>query len=102
MDRQAIRAAQHANAPAAERAGERQLAHPFGQRHHGGEHHRRRAADEDVHAKRLAGANRRRVMHADRAMDLIVQADFAIRLVLAAGKLHAVHAEVRVPPAGLA
>ena len=101
VDRQAVRAAEHADAAAAERAGERQLAHPFGQRHHGGEHHRGRAADEDVHAKRLAGANRGRVMHADRAVNLIVQADFAIGLVLAAGKLHAVHAQVRVPPAGL-
>ena len=44
-------------------------------------------------------ANRRRVMHADAAMDLVVQADLAVRLVLAAGKLHAVHAQVRVPPA---
>ena len=47
----------------------------------------------------LPASNRRRVVHADRAMDLIVQADFAVRLVLAAGKLHAVHAEVRAPPA---
>ena len=49
----------------------------------------------------LPALNRRRVMHADAAVDLIVQADFAVRLVLAAGKLHAVHAEVRAPPAGL-
>ena len=93
------RPAEHADAAAAERAGEGQFAHSFGQRHHGGEHHRRRAADEDVDAKRLAGANRRRMMHADPAVNLVVQADFAVRLVLAAGELHAVHAEVRAPPA---
>ena len=40
-----------------------------------------------------------RMVDADRTMDLIVQADLAIGLVLAAGKLDAVHAEVRVAPA---
>ena len=45
-------------------------------------------------------ADRRGVMHADAAMNLIVQADLPIRLVLVARKLHAVHAEVGMPPAG--
>ena len=35
------------------------------------------------------------VVHADAAMDLVVQPDLAILLVRAAGKLHAVHAQVR-------
>ena len=94
-------AAKHADAAAAERAGERQLAHSFGQRQHGGEHHGGRTADEDVYAKRFAGADGGGVVDADRALDLIVQADFAVGLVLAAGELDAVHAEVGVPPAGL-
>ena len=33
-------------------------------------------------------------MGGDAAMDLIVQADLAVRLVLAAGELHAVHPQV--------
>ena len=41
------------------------------------------------------------MVDADRAVDLVVQADFAVGLVLAAGELDAVHAEVRVSPAGL-
>ena len=40
-------------------------------------------------------------MHADAAMDLIVHADFDVGLILAAGKLDAVHAEVGVSPAGM-
>ena len=101
VDRQAVGAAEHADAAAAECAGECQLAHSFGQRQHGGEHHGGRAADEDVHAERLAGAEGGGVVDADRAVDLVVEADFAVGLVLAAGELDAVHAEVRVSPAGL-
>ena len=41
------------------------------------------------------------MVDADRAVDLIVEADFAVGLVLAAGELDAVHAEVGVSPAGL-
>ena len=49
------------------------------------------------------GTPRRRavgVMDADAAMDLVVQTDLPVRLVLVAGQLHAIHAEVGVPPAG--
>ena len=102
VDRQAAGSAKHADAAAAERAGEAQLAHSFGQRHHGREHHRRRTADEDVHAKRFAGRERRGVMHADRAVNLVVEADLAVWLVAVAGELHAVHAEIRTPQARLA
>ena len=73
---------------------------PFGQRHDGGQRQRRRAADEDVDAQRLAAPDRRRVMHADAAMNLVVQPDLAVRPILAAGKLHAIHAEVRPPKPG--
>ena len=88
------------HAPAAQRAGEGQFRHSLGQRHHGGEGHGRRPADEDVDAERHAAAQRLGMMDADAAMDLVVQADLAIRLVLVAGQLHAIHAEVGVPPAG--
>ena len=36
------------------------------------------------------------MVHADAAMDLIVQAHLAVRLVLAAGKLDAIHAQIAV------
>ena len=39
------------------------------------------------------------MMHADAAVNLVVQAD-AVVVILIARKLHAVHAEVGVPPAG--
>src|SRR5439155_13908836 len=58
--------AEHSNAAAAERAGECELAHSFRQRQHGGEHHGRRAADEDVHAKWLTGADAGRMVYAYR------------------------------------
>ena len=63
---------------AGERPGKRQLAHSFRQRHHGGQRHRRMAADEDIDPQRLAGPHGSRVMDADAAMNLIVQADFAV------------------------
>jgi hypothetical protein len=50
------------------------------------------AAHENVDPQRLPGADGRRVMHADSAVNLIVQTDFAIGNIIAAGKLHAVHA----------
>ena len=36
------------------------------------------------------------MMGADAAMNLIVQPDLAVRLIVAAGKLHAIHAQVAV------
>ena len=72
MDRQAIRAPHHSHAATAQYAGKHQFAHPLRQRHHRGQRHCRGAAHEDVHAKRFAGRNSRLVMHADRAMDLIM------------------------------
>lgn len=39
-------------------------------------------------------------MDADAAVNLVVQADLLIGLILSAGKLHAVHAEIGVLPAG--
>ena len=88
--------ADHRDAMAGQRTGKRQLGHAFRQRHHGGQHHRRRSADEDVHAERFALAQGRRVVDADRAVHLVVQADFPVGLVAAAGQLNAVHAEVRL------
>ena len=44
--------------------------------------------------------DRRRVVHADAAVDLVVQADLAVRLVLVARELDAVHAEVRLRQPG--
>ena len=64
----------------------REFRQALGQRHHGGHGHGRRPADKDVHPQRLAAANRRRMMHADAAMDLIVQADLVVRLDIARRK----------------
>src|SRR5690606_40980804 len=71
-----------------------ELGEPFGQRHDGGERVRRWPPDEDAHPQRLAPCRRGRVMHADAAMDLVVEPDFAIGDVVVARELHAVHAEV--------
>src|SRR5262245_23192290 len=89
------------HAPAAERAGERKFRQPLGQGHDGGERQGRGTADEDVYAKPHAASQGGRMVYADAAMNLVVQADFTIRLILVAGKLHAVHAEIGMPPAGL-
>ena len=94
------RARTHPQPPAAQRAGERQFGQPLGQRHHRGHGQRRRAADDHVHRQRLAAPPRRRVVDADAAVNLVVQPALAVRLVLVARELHAVHAEVRLHPAG--
>ena len=67
---------------------------PSGKRHDGGDGHRGRPADEDVDPQRLSPADRRGVVHADPAMDLVVQADLAARLVVVARELDAVHPQV--------
>ena len=80
--------------------GEAQLGQALGQRHHGGDRQGRRAADEDVDPQRLAPPDRRRVVDADPAMDLVVQADLAVRLVLVPRELDPVHPQVRLRQAG--
>ncbi len=56
---------------------EEQLGQAFRQRHHRGEGQGRRTADEDAHPQRLPAPNRRGVVDADPAMNLVVQPDFA-------------------------
>jgi hypothetical protein len=90
----------HRDPTAAERPGERQFRQSLRQGHHGGDGHRGRATDEDVHPQRLAATDRRRMMHADPAVDLIVQPDLASRLVGVAGELDPVHPQVRAAQAG--
>ena len=68
----------HGDAPTAQRPGERQLGQALGQRHDRGDGQGGRAADEDVDPQRLTPADRRRVVHADPAMDLIMQPDLAV------------------------
>jgi hypothetical protein len=80
----------------AEHAGEDHLGQPLGQRHDGGERVRGRAADEDADLQRPARRVGLRLVHADAAVDLVVQPDLAVLLVLVAAELDAVHAEVRV------
>ena len=59
------------------------------------------AGDEDAGGRAAAAAHGGGVMRRDAAMDLIVQPDFTIRLITAAGKLHAIHAQVAPVEAGL-
>ena len=98
----AVRVANQPRPPTAQEACEAQLAHPLGQRHDRRHAERRRPAHGDVDAKRLACPNRRRVMHADRAVNLVVQPDLAVRGVLVPRQLHAVHPQVAPPQARFA
>ena len=50
--------------------------------------------------QRLAAGQRRRMVHADAAVELVVEAHLAVGLVGVARELHAIHAEVRVLRAG--
>ena len=90
----------HGDAPAAQGAGERQLGQPLGQRHDRGDRQGGRAADEHVDPQRFTPADRRRMVHADPAMDLVVQPDLAVGLVLVARELDPVHPQVRSSQAG--
>ena len=85
----------HGDTSASQGAGERQLGQPLGQGHDGGDRQGGRAADEDVDPQRLTPADRRRVVHADPAVDLVMQADLAVRLILVARELDPVHPQVR-------
>jgi hypothetical protein len=92
--------ADHPQRSATQCSGEDQLGEAFRERHDRRHRQRRRSAHEHVDAERHPLANRRRVMHADAAVDLVVQADFAERVVTVSRKLHAVHAEVGLAEAG--
>ena len=70
-DRQAV---------AAEQAGKGQFRHPFGQRHDRRQGQARRPADEDIDPQRLARPDGLGMMDADAAVDLVVQADLAVRV----------------------
>ena len=56
-----------------------------------------RAANEYIDPERLAPTDRRRVMDANPAVDLVVKADLPVQLVLVAGKLHSVHPQIGAP-----
>ena len=94
VDGQLIIAADHRHAAPAQHAGEGQLAGAFGQRHDGGQGHGRRPAHEDIHPQSLLATDSGGMMGGDAALELIVQPHLAVADVLAAGKLHAVHAQV--------
>jgi hypothetical protein len=100
VDRQLIGAADHGHAAVVQEAGEGQFAHALGHGHHGGHHHCRRPAHEDVQPQLLLAAQRGGVVDAQSAMDLVVQPDLAVGLVLSAGDLHAVHAQVGMGQSG--
>ena len=85
---------------AAQGTGEGELGKALGQGHDGGDRQGRGATDADVDAQRLAARDGGGMVHADAAVNLVVEPGFAIRHVLIAGELHAVHAQVRLSRAG--
>ena len=85
----------HGDAPAAQGPGECQLGQALGQGHDRGDRQGGRAADEDVDPQRLTPADRRRVVHADPAVDLVMKPDLAVGLILVARELDPVHPQVR-------
>src|SRR5205807_8608598 len=95
IDRQCARSTDHCHAPAAKHAGKRKLRDALRQRHDGGHGERGCPADEDIYTQWLAAPDRRPVMDTDPAMNLIMQPDLDGWLILTAGKLHAIHADVR-------
>ena len=95
VDGGTARAADHRHPMAGEGAGEGELRQALGQRHDRRDRQRRGAADEDRHLERQAAGQRRRMMNADAAMELVMEPDLAVGQVVVAGQLHPVHAEVR-------
>ena len=77
-----------------QRAGKRQFAHPFRQRHHGGDRHGWVATDKHVDAKGSLQFVGLFVMDTNAAMDLVVEPDFRFRIIIVARNLHAVHTHV--------
>ena len=75
-----------AHAPAAQRAGKRQLGQRLGQWHDGSQRQGRRAADKNIKPEGEPMLDRQRVMHADAAVNLIMQPDLPIRLILIAAR----------------
>ena len=88
---------------ATHQAGKSEFRKAFRQRHDGRKRMRRRAAYKNGTPEWLVALQVLRVVHADAAVQLVVQPDFAIRDILVARKLDAVHADIAlhgVPTAG--
>ncbi len=96
VDRRPIAAADHRQPMTGQHARECQFGETLRQGHHGRDGQRRRAAHEDRHLQRFVPLERRGMMQADAAVQLIVEPDLAIGFVVVACELHAVHAEVRL------
>ena len=90
----------HSHSPSAQCPGKSQFTHSFRQRHHRCQRHRGRTTNKDVDSKWFTAPDCRRVMNADAAVNLVVQADLLIAFVLATRKLHAVHPQIGMCPAG--
>ena len=96
IDRRTVAAGDHGQPMTGQHARECQFGQSLRQRHYGGDGQRRRATDEDRHPERFVPLERRGMMQADAAVQLVVEADLAIGFVVVACELHAVHAEVRL------
>ena len=75
-------------------AGKREFGHAFRKGHHCSHGHCRIATDKDVDTKRLLHVNRGLVLNPDTSMNLIMQTNFAIRLIFVASQLDSIHAEI--------
>ena len=101
VDGELARTANHRDPTSPQHAGKHQFAHSFRQRHDGGHGHGRRSSHEHVDHQFFAPADRRRMMGCNPTMNLIVQPDLAIHLILVAGQLDAIHAQVGLQEAGI-
>ena len=101
VDGRPVCAGNHRNAMAGEHTGKCQLGKALGQRHHCRDGKRRCATHKNRHLEPLSACHRRRMVHADAAVELVVQANLMIALVFVATQLHAVHAEIGVLRAGV-
>lgn len=97
---QTVAGADQGDAVAGQSAGEGEFGQAFGQGHDGGNGEAGRAADGDGDRKRIAATNGRGVVDADAAVDLVMEADFAVGQVVVTGQLDTVHAEVGVAKSG--
>ena len=100
VDGRSALAGDHRDPMPREHAGEREFGESLRQRHHRRDGQRRGPPHEDRHLQRLAPRERLGVVHADAAVELVVQPRLAVGLVVVACELHPVHAKIRMLRAG--
>ena len=89
-----------ANGMTAQGTGKGQLRQALGQGHNRRKNQRGWPANHHIDAKRNAAFDGPGMVNANAAMDLIVQANLPVGLILIAGQLDTIHAQVGTTPAG--